>query len=197
MKFLIKQRTALTNASMKSSEISYVLIPPDTNKFCCCFQSKLILNVLNIVSRLTEISAQREIQMKNLIVENSRKISSVQVSFHLLSSASVYKLIQVTTTEENESQTAAETEKNWTEWRDVTESKSFIELFTQGSFESFPLDSSKTNFKTILSIKDEDVYVTVSNAIAVSVTMYKKLMHILLSEIIQQEIVHCINFRVK
>ena len=138
--------------------------------------------------------------MKNLIVENSRKISSVQVSFqfvHLLSSASVYKILQVTATEENESQTAAETEKVWTKWRDVTESKSFIELFTQGSLESFPLDSSKTNFKTILSIKDEDVYVTVSNAIAVLVTMYKKLMHILLLEKIQQEIVHCIKICVK
>ena len=135
--------------------------------------------------------------MKNLIVENSRKISSVQVRFqfvHLLSSASVYKLLQVTATEQNESQTAAETEKVWTDWRNVTESKSFIELFTQGSFEILPPDGSKINFKTFLSIKDADVYVTVSSAIAVSVTMYKRLMHILLSQIIQQEIVHCIGF---
>ena len=103
----------------------------------------------------------------------------------------------MTATEENESHTAAETAMAWTEWRNVTESKSFIELFTQGSFEILPRDGSKNNFKTFLSIKDEDVYVTVSNAIAVSVIMYNKLMHILLSEIIQQEIVHCIDFRVK
>ena len=98
-------------------------------------------------------------------------------------------------TEENESESVAE--MVWTEWRNVTESKSFIELFTQGSFEISPLDGSKINFKTFLSIKDEDVYVTVSSVIAASVTMYKKLMHILLLETIQQEIIHCVTFFVK
>ena len=148
------------------------------------------------------ISAHRGIQMKNPIVGSSRKISSVQVSFqfdtlYLLSSAPIYKLLQVTASEENESEPVAETEKVWTEWRNVTESKSFIELFTQDRFEILPQDGSEINFKTFLSIKGEDVYVTVSSAIAASVTMYKKLMHILLSVIIQQEIVHCKNFRVK
>ena len=100
-------------------------------------------------------------------------------------------------TEENESESVAETEKVWTEWRNVTESKSFIELFTQGSFEISPLDGSKINFKTFLSIKDEDVYATESSVIAASVTMYKKLMHILLLETIHQEIVHCVTFHVK
>ena len=103
----------------------------------------------------------------------------------------------MTATEERESNPVAETLKVWTEWRNVTESKSFIELFTQGSFEILQPEGSKINFKTFLSIKDADVYVTVSSAIAVSVTMYKKLMHILLSEMVQQEIFHCINFRVK
>ena len=148
------------------------------------------------------ISAHRGIQMKNPIVGSSRKISSVQVSFqfdtlYLLSSAPIYKLLQVTASEENESEPVAETEKVWTEWRNVTESKSFIELFTQGSFKILPPDGSNVTFETFLSIKDADVYAKVSSAIAVSVTMYKKLMHILLSEIIQQEIVHCINFHVK
>ena len=96
----------------------------------------------------------------------------------------------MTASEENESEPVAETAMVWTEWRNVTESKSFIELFTQGSFQISPRDSSKINFKTFLSIKDEDVYVTVSSAIAVSVNMYKKLMHILLLETIQQEIFH-------
>ena len=100
-------------------------------------------------------------------------------------------------TEENESESAAETEKVWTEWRNVTESKSFIELFTQDSFEISPIDGSKINFKTFLSIKDEDVYATESSVIAASVTMYKKLMHILLLGTIQQEIVHCVTFHVK
>ena len=84
----------------------------------------------------------------------------------------------MTPTEESETDSVAETAKVWTEWRNVTESKSFIELFAQESFQISPLNCSKTNFKTFLSIKDEDVYVTVSSAIAVSVTMYKKLMHI-------------------
>ena len=103
----------------------------------------------------------------------------------------------MTATEESESNPVAETLKVWTEWRNVTESKSFIELFSQGSFEILPPDGLKINFKTFLSTKDADVYVTVLSVIAVSVIMYKKLMHILLLETIQQEIVHCINFRVK
>ena len=111
-------------------------------------------------------------------------------TLHLLLSASIYYLLQVTVTEENESEPVADTQKVWTEWKNVTESKSFIELFTQDSFETSPLDGETVNFKTFLSIKDEDVYVTVSSAIAVSVTMYKKLMHILLLETIQQEISH-------
>ena len=47
----------------------------------------------------------------------------------------IWKFLLVAATEENESESVAETEKVWTEWRNVTESKSFIELFTQGSFE--------------------------------------------------------------
>ena len=121
MKLLIEQPRASTNAPMKSSEISCVLIPQDrlektyqkiqiqintfldsiffmqlkvTKKFCCCFQFCLVWNVLNIVLRLTVISVQRKTQMKNLIVESSRKIWSVQVSFqfdthHLLSSTTL------------------------------------------------------------------------------------------------------------
>ena len=134
------------------------------------------------------MSAQREMQTKNRIAENSRKIWSVQVSFqfvHLHSIASICQFLLVTATEESESNPVAETLKVWTEWRNVTESKSFIELFSQGSFEILPPDGLKINFKTFLSIKDADVYVTVSSAIAVSVTMFKKLMHILLSQIIQ------------
>ena len=96
----------------------------------------------------------------------------------------------MTATEESEPDPVAETAKVWTEWRNVTESESFIELFTQVSFETSPLDGGKVNFKTFFSIKDEDVYVMVSSAIAVSVTMYKKLMHILLLETIQQEMFH-------
>ena len=96
-------------------------------------------------------------------------------------------------TEESEFNPGAKTAKVWTEWRNVTESKSFIELFTQGSFKILPPDGSNVTFETFLSIKDADVYAKVSSAIAVSVTMYKKLMHILLSQIIQQEIVHCID----
>ena len=96
----------------------------------------------------------------------------------------------MTVTEENEFEPVADTAKVWTEWRNVTESKSFIELFTQDCFETSRLDGEKVNFKTFLSIKDEDVYVTVSSAIAVSVNMYKKLMHILLLKTIQQEIFH-------
>ena len=109
----------------------------------------------------------------------------------------ICKFLLVAATEENESESVAETEKVWTEWRNVTESKSFIELFTQDSFEISPIDGPKINFKTFLSIKDEDVYVTVSSVIAASVTMYKKLMHILLLETIQQEIIHCVTFSVK
>ena len=141
------------------------------------------------------INVTQKIQTKNRIAKSSRKILSVQVSFqfgtlHLLLSASIYNLLQVTVTEENEFEPVADTAKVWTEWRNVTESESFIELFTQDSFETSPLDGVKVNFKTFLSIKDEDVYVMVSSAIAVSVNMYKKLMHILLLKTIQQEIFH-------
>ena len=141
-------------------------------------------------------SALREIQTKNRIVESSRKISSVQVNFqfvHLLSIAFICQFLLVIATEESEFNPGAKTAKVWTEWRNVTESKSFIELFTQGSFKILPPDGSNVTFETFLSIKDADVYAKVSSAIAVSVTMYKKLMHILLSQIIQQEIVHCID----
>ena len=74
-------------------------------------------------------------------------------TLHLLSSASIFTFLQVTATEESEPDPVAVAAKVWTEWRNVTESESFIELFTQDSFEISTLDGKTSISKLFLVSK--------------------------------------------